>query len=157
MAEAVIVAQTVAVVAAIEAMTNLGQTFTIERNYADFELELTQLTALRIDVTPVRHTTSELETRGSILYETDIDICIRRKFGESDSDPDCRLSLEAVDDLVKFTEDLHARLVAETLNDENESRWQDAKLLWCPHKKHLRQRQFTGLIRVSYETTKELP
>ena len=158
MAESVIVSQAEAVLDAVKAMTGLVLTFDIERNYADFDIELPDLSALRLDVSPVRHVTAEMETRGHIGYETEIDVCIRRKFAEDDQDPDQRLSIEAIDRLVKFTENVHAQLVAAALADENDSLWSDAKLLWCPNKKHLRENsQFTGLIRLTYQTSKTIP
>lgn len=142
-----------AVKAAIEGH-EFGLPFTIERNYADWPEELQDITPLRVDVCAFRHASAEMETRGAIEYETETDVCIRRKFGLPDADPDQRISLEAIDLLVEFTEDIHEFLVAESLG---EARWRDARLLWCPNKKHLRGRQFTSLIRVSHLTSKAIP
>ena len=154
MANAVLVDAAEAVKTAIEGH-DFGLPFVIERNYADYDLELEDLTELRMDIVPVRHVTAELETREHLGYETDVDICIRRKFGETDAEPDLRLSKDAIDALCKLTEDVHELLTAEALN---ENRWTAAKILLCPNKKHLRvNRQFTSLIRVTYQTSKAIP
>lgn len=131
-----------------------GLPFTIERNYAEFSIELEDVTPLKIDVCAFRHASAEMETRGAIEYETETDICIRKKFPPSANDPDQRIAQEEIDRLVEFTEDIHEFLVAEALGD---ARWSDAKLLWCPNKKHLRGRQFTSLIRVTHLTSKAIP
>lgn len=155
MANAVLVDAAEAVKTAIEGH-NFGLPFSIERNYAEFDVELEALTDLRIDVCAVKHVSAGMETRGAIAYETETDICVRRKFGSTDSDPDQQISKEAIDLLVKFTEEIHEFLVAETLGTG--ARWSDAKLLMCPNKRHLRlNRQFTSLIRVTHLTSKDIP
>lgn len=155
MPSAVLVTVGEAVKAALEGH-NFGLPFYIERNYAEFDVELEDLTDLRVDVCAFRHVSAAMETRGAIEYETETDICIRRKFGTTDSDPDQRLTREAIDELVKFTEDVHEFLVAE--NAGTDARWSDAKILMCPNKRHLRtNRQFTSLIRVIHLTSVVIP
>lgn len=154
MADAVLVTTVEAVKAAIEGH-NFGRQFYIERNYAEFDVELENLTELRVDVCPVKHSSADMETRGAIAYVTETDICIRRKFDTTDADPDQRISRDAIDELVKFTEDVHEFLVAETMGTD--ARWSDATILLCPNKRHLRKRQFTSLIRVTHETSKAIP
>lgn len=144
--------------AAIESR-DFGLPFTIERNYADFDEELQDISPLKVDVVPFRHSAAEMESHKNLSYEIDTDICIRRLFGLPDADPDQRISKESIDRLVKFTEDIHEFLMARRLTQGElaQANWGEARLLWCPNKRHLRRRQFTGLIRVTHQISKAIP
>lgn len=138
-----------------------GQTFglaslTVERSWGEWDLELTKAEAPRLDIAPVRHTATELETRGHLRYEIDVDACLRQLFPKEARAADGRIKNDYVDPLAAAVEAAHEFLAAKLLGGD--SPWVSCEILWCPNKRHLRTMgQFTGLIRLTYETSVELP
>lgn len=164
MADAVSVATAKAVVERIQAAT-LSQQFTLERSYAEWDLELTKLDLLelresdklRIDV--VAHTTEQetaLQTRGGVRYKIPVDIAIRKKFGpDKQNDDTGRIEVEEVDALILLLQEVHLLFVKQRLGDTNLSVWDGenggTQILAAPIREHLRTlRQFTGLIRIVF-------
>lgn len=152
-----------AVVAAIEvARTSLSQQeFDLERNYADWSLDLVDASPLRVDVVPVStKQESILEARGRKLkYVCPIDIAIRKKFGQEHLNENTgRLPNAVVDELVLFTQEIHElftqlRFTGFTAGVVEE----DPKLLANPVLKHLREyKQFTSVVRLTFRVERAL-
>src|SRR5690349_16354600 len=86
----------------------LSQTFTLERSYADWALELKNATDLRVDVCLVT-TKQEVDagTRGGrLLYTVPIDVAVRQKFGAELQDDDTgRIPVATVDALMLLVQE----------------------------------------------------
>jgi len=166
MSDAISVGIAKAVTSLIDAAT-LSQDFTPERSYAEWELdlskqakdsgwELSDADKLHVDV--VAHTTqqdSELSGRGFLRYSVPVQIAIRKKFGQEAQDDDTgRIAIAKIDELIKLTEEIHVLLTEADLDDQYNSKWNDApKIIAAPVKAHLRQiSQFTGIIEGTFDS-----
>jgi hypothetical protein len=156
--DAVAVAVTKGVLSMLERST-LPQiySFTPERSYADWDLELKDFDKLRVDV--VCNSTAQvpgLEARGKVSLRVPVDIATRKRFSVGEQDDDTgRIDVAEVDRLMKLTEQLYVELIARR---GSESVWTDLKILAAPIHKHLRDlRQFTSVIRVTFKETWQLP
>lgn len=129
-----------------------------ERSYAEWDLALKTAGDPRGDVVPVFNSTVGLETRGSLQYELNIDILIRRRFSTEDVDEAGLLYKAEIDQLVGVLEAVH-ELFAKAEPTEG-TRWSpaDAERIQAWYvKKHLREwNQFTGVVRLPFEAIKEL-
>ena len=146
------------------AAAQLTPEFTVERNYADWDLDLTKLDGfelkdtekLRVDV--VTHTTEqsvELASRGEISFRIPIDIAVRRRFGvDKQNQTTGRIEVEEIDKLVLLVEEIYLLLVRSEIED---AEWQELNILACPVRQHLREwRQFTGIVRVVFEASRNV-
>lgn len=139
---------------------SLSQDFVCERSYADWELALDSSddSALRVDVCIVT-TKQEVEllTRGgSLAYTVPVDVAIRKRLGREYQDDDTgRIAVEEVDALMLFVQELHEFMVQKRLDGHEAAIWEDdPKIVVAPLVKHLRDnRQFTGIIRLSFRVT----
>lgn len=138
-----------------------GQPIAAVRSYADWELELSDAGTLNIDVVAVStEQKSELLARGAkAKYVIPIDIAVRYRFDPSQQDDDTgRIDLEQIDQLVLLVETLHEQFLPNRLTEFQAGVWIETKILVCPVLKHLRElRQFTGIVRVTFEAAKDLP
>jgi len=139
--------------AAVEA-GNFAQTFEPQRNYGDWELELKQAGCLQVEVVPVS-TEQKIEPAArnrQLEFNVPIDVVIRQKFGQDNQDDDTgRLTLEAVDELVKLTQDLHTHFTQRRLTDLEWASYESPQLLVCPLKRHLKEcHQFTSVLRLPF-------
>ncbi len=115
---------------------------------------------LHVDVVPVIHSTSELETRGSIYYEIEVDIGIRKRFDTADQDGTTgRILIAKIDELALLVEQVFEHLCElELPTFTADHAWIETKIRQTFVRKHLREnRQFTGLLRTKYRVAKNLP
>lgn len=164
-------AQAVAVAKAVEATiaeANLSKGFNLERGYAEWSLDLSNLSDiaweepedLRIDV--VSHMTEqrhELSSRTTMQFLLPIDIAVRQKLGANEQRAATgRVHVEEVDALVKLTEELHLMFAPQRLTDFPCGVWQETSLQTCPNKELLRtHRMFLGIVRVTFRVDVKLP
>jgi hypothetical protein len=159
MSDAVIVAAAKAVHDAIQAKTNWGIEFDLERSYFDWELELKDATPLRVDVIPLKHETSDKASRGRLRYVVSINIAVRKRFSEAEQTEGGRIEKEQVDTLVKFVEDIHEFFASnERPSDTDDMAWNESKIENAYSAKELREwHQFIGLVRINLTVMKANP
>jgi hypothetical protein len=146
-----------AVVTALKA-AEFGMEIPWERSYGDWDLELKEIGCVRGDVVPVFDAQVELETRGSVRYELNIDIALRKRFS-SQTDIDCgRINRDEIDKLLYVVQRMQQQFVATRPSDDSvwsPSRTQQVQAWYV--KAHLREwNQFTGVVRLPYESSLEL-
>jgi hypothetical protein len=131
-----------------------------ERSYAEWDLELksAETEKVRGDVVPLFSSGTELETRGSVLYELTLDIAIRRRFAASDVDEAGRLYKAEIDQLVGVLEAVHLHFVkSEPVSGVDWSPASDRRIQAWYVKKHLREwSQFTGIVRLPFDASQDL-
>lgn len=145
-------------------VTDLGITddWTAKRSYGQFKDVLEQAGPLLVDVVPVTHPATKMATRGSIVYLTTLDVGVRKKFGPSQTDQDnggiCKVA--EVDRLVEFVQRVFSFFVKEAnwnLPDDDGSSWVSGTIRMPYSRKHLEDyRQFTGIVRLQYQTERTL-
>lgn len=144
-----------AVVAEINAAT-LTLDVEAARSY-DTDALLEDLDTLRVDVVPVR-LAGEMQDRGSLGREAVVDVAVRKRFGTTDTAENGLVNKSAVDELVDLVEEIDELLAGATrLSTYTGAIWQVSEIRapWMPD--HLRQnRQFTGILRVTYSTTTDV-
>lgn len=120
---------------------NFSRPFTATRSYKDWEAE--RVTALTVDVLPVGLMHTEMETRGSLLYQPAVDVVIRQTVPIING----RVDADEVDALVSLVEEINEYIMGR-------DNWQSVVMNAVNHQ-HLREwQQFTGLIRVTYQVSK---
>jgi hypothetical protein len=131
----------------------LSQSFTAVRSYPDFDLELKDLTALRVDVVPVGASSGDAATRGTIQFGQAIDIGIRRKLGSSGRDASTgRINNATIDPYVQLVEEIAAYLAMDRLPAAPDAAWVSTQIRQVYSPQHLREwGQFTSVIRVTYD------
>jgi len=167
MPEAVSVTVAKFVTSQITAATLSQADRTIDRSYADWDLEfkntdsmaLSEADKLRIDI--ASHTTeqaAELSTRGTLKFTAPIDIAVRRKFGSDTLDSATgRIPVAEIDALVLLTQELHVLLTKLRTSDALAAVWETTQLLSNPITEHLRElRQFTSIIRIGFRADVDL-
>lgn len=160
MPEAVSVSVAKGVLAMLAAAT-LSKTISPERSYADWEmlLELAEEDGLRVDVVAVTtEQKTDLSSRGSSQFLIPIDIAVRRKFGVDRQDDDTgRIEIAEIDALCLLVQEIHELFTPLRLVDFTAGVWQENRILVCPIKEHLRlNRQFTGIVRVTFRVDKDV-
>ena len=140
-----------------------SQPVTWERTYADWDLPLEKISDLRGDVVPVQDPKCELETRGSLVYSPAIDLVLRRKFAGEHLEQvpgveEHRLKKADIDPLVALVEEVNEWLATRELPTYADAVWQAPTIVAAVVHKHLRlYQQFTGVIRIGYSVSKDLP
>lgn len=141
----------------IDAAT-LSQNFTPERNYADWERELTDLGTLAVDVCLV--TTKQeanAETRGRLITYTElIDVVVRKKLTRDSTTG--KIPNTQIDPLVLLVEEINELFILKRLTGYPSGVQQgESKIVQSPIPRDLRElTQFTGIIRIPFEATKQL-
>jgi len=158
MAEAVSVAIAKAIESVI-AETKLSQTgFVLERNYADWVLDLAKMDSaelaatekLRVNVTTYTETQEiDLLSRKAVQIRAAVDIAVRRRFGPVYQEESTgRIIISEVDALMLFVQELHLLLVK--MQAPN-ALFESTTIIEAPVRDHLREmRQFTGVIRTTF-------
>lgn len=139
----------------ILAANKFGHSFDPERSYADWDMDLTEETGTLVDVVGIV-VSSEWITRNQLRYRVAVDIAVRRKFGLAEGS-NGRLDVAEIDKLCALVQDVHeyfcnpdnARLTA-----YEPATWDSTEIRTVPDKEALRRRQFTGVIRVTYDVKK---
>lgn len=133
------------------------RTFTPERSYADWSLELTD-DDLHVDVVSLTPTATELEDRGRLVYTVPVDIGVRKRFTASEQESDSgRLAVFEIDGLVELVEQLHERFTGERMDDFDAAVWRETRIIANPSREMLMQhRQFVGIVRLTFEAEKAL-
>lgn len=128
-----------------------------KRSYADWDDELKDIGAIKVDVVPVAYDESSLNTHKSIGYVTSVDIGIRKRFGTGNQQSTGELVLSDVDALVLLVENVSEFFTPRRLTAYEYASWRETRIRAIYVREHLRQcRQFTGVIRVSFDSTKDL-
>lgn len=134
-----------------------------ERSYADWDEKLEDLDDLRVDVVPVGVRLTQLDARGELIYQCEIDVGVRKRFSADDHDDATgRIERSEIDDLVLLVEQMHEYFVdadnnGRRLTNYAAAVWQECSIRASYVREHLRElQQFTGIIRVTYEATKAL-
>ena len=137
---------------------SLSQTFTLERSYADWDLELQPTDGLRVDVATVstkqeaNHDTRE----PSLHYIVQVDVAIRRKFGPEHYSGTGRVPNAQIDPLILLVQEIHALFVQHRFSgNDGAIAWEKSpQLMALPVIKHLRElKQFTAIIRLTFRAT----
>ncbi len=151
MPTAVAVAVAEAVKDVIDAAT-LSQSFTPERNWADWEYELTELGTLRVDVVAVttKQEVSPVNRSGTLGYTVPVDVGIRKKLTRDSTTG--KITNADVDALMLLVQEIHALFTQQRLSGYLGGIWKDdPKILAAPIPKHLREfTQFTAIIRLIF-------
>lgn len=140
-------------------------TFTLEfvpaLNY-DAQLELEDADTLHVDIVPVKHEPAR-EDRGAITWTHSIDIGIRLRFGTEHQDTTTgKIKTEHVNSLLYLEQEIIAWLFSQTRLTVDPgspppvmAEAPVVRVAWVP--KHMHEwNQFTGIIRVAYDTETEI-
>lgn len=150
--------------AAIEAALNTGsqagsfvQRFIAEWSFGDFDVELEDLDALRVDVIPAgfRDDTA-LEDRSSLAYYVQTDIGIRKRFSTEQVDSG-RIPRATIAPLAQLVEEIAEYTMPAELSGYTSAQFESIEILQPYIRAHLRQfRQFTGVVRVVHYVEKSV-
>jgi hypothetical protein len=127
------------------------------RSYADWALPLEDAAPsgrILLDVVPVAGPEIETATRASLWMFPEVDVVVRYRFGPQERDTSGRLTLERVDALVEFVEDLAAFFAIDRFEGGGQSfTWESTTLRAAYIPALLREHsQFTGVIRLRFRT-----
>jgi hypothetical protein len=144
------------------ASSRLDLEYVAQRTYPPKDLNLGELTGLRVDVIPVAHAESKTIDRSRrTQYLCEVDIGIRKKFRKEERDSTSgEIHLDEVDRLVEFVEQIHDFLTdpdgqRRLPGAQLDATWEDTKIRATYVQRHLREwQQFTGIVRVSYRAFK---
>ena len=160
MTDAVLIEIAKAVAAELQSGSDAGsfaRTFDAERSYADFAMELTELDMLKVDVVPVTYRVIQ-ESQGSMNYECDVDVGIRKRFSDSENGNDGRVLLDEVDQLVLLYQQVERYFEPTSssngrrLSTVTDAAWQKTELraVYVPVD-FFTARQYTGIVRFTFE------
>lgn len=130
-----------------------------EFSYAEWDLALDsdEASDLLIDVVPSGHSRTELDAVGSLKYVTDIDVAVRKKFGNADRAESGRVDIEEINRLVWLVEMIHEYFLKDRPEDYPNAVWTGASIRVACDRKMLREnRQFLGIVRLTFETSKAI-
>lgn len=132
--------------------------FTPVKSWADWDDALTDENVLHVDIVPVGHPTTELDSRTQIRRETEVDIGVRKRFGPDVQDATGRVVFGEVADLVLLVEQIEEHLCTQRLaSNEPDIAWESSDVRASFIRKHLREnRQFTGIVRVTFDSNKTI-
>ena len=172
MANAIPIQIAQAVTDAINAAATAGTftigAFTAKRSYADWDETYSDLDGMQVDVVYTshqqtsRHSHIELETESTLVYRPPIDIAIRKRFEPEHRDPATNRLLNApVDELVTLLEEIHELFVSRRIADvfpetDLDAAWDETQVMSWVNQKMLRTGLFEGVIRVTFETNKDI-
>lgn len=143
-------------VAAVIAGAALSIAITPEVNYADWEYDLKDMTALRCDVWAVStKQKADAATRGRLLtYSIPVDIAVRKKLPRGS---DGKHQRDIIRPLNYLIQEIHELFILKRVSGYEEGYQQgDPIILQSPIPGHLRTlTQFTGLIRIPFEVEKQ--
>ena len=146
-----------------DADTFAGPTWRAERSYADWDLELATTDGVRVDVVLVGNgVVIEQQTQTGVAYFVPIDIAVRKKLrAEDDYDgggPSI-LSTTVLDELVDLVEHIaeYFATPSRRLTTYTNAVFDAVTIITANDKTTLREmRQFTGVVRVTLRSDKEL-
>jgi hypothetical protein len=116
--------------------------------------EVAESAGLRVDVVPVTRLKAELVTRGTVRYEPQTDLVIRKKFPAADleqvpGDEDARVIAAKVEELLALLFSVYEFLVTRRLSGDKA--WLREEILTAYMSQHLRKHhQYTGVIRLTH-------
>lgn len=116
--------------------------------------ELAESAGLRCDVVPVTRLKAELLTRGTVRFEPQTDVVIRKKFPAEDleevaGEEEARVQPAKVEELLALLFDVYTFLVARRLGGDKA--WLREEILTAYMSQHLRKHhQYTGVIRLTH-------
>lgn len=149
---------TEAVKVAIEAAT-LSQTFTVERSYADWDLELATNNDLRVDVVAVstKQVATIIARAPVISCIVPVDVAVRKRFGTEAQNEDGRIPNSLIDPLVYLVQELHELFALAKLAGDIGKWAEDPRILVNPNPRDLRQnKQFTAILRLTFKSERNL-
>lgn len=134
--------------------------FDAERSYADWAMELKDLDTLHVDVVPSPSIDGEIEDRRHAKLTVGFDVGIRKRFGTDDQDGDTgRIERESIDELVNLVQEIWLWLIMQNyrVTDAGTAVWKESRIVSGFSRRDLRKnRQFSGIIRTSYEVERSL-
>jgi hypothetical protein len=135
-------------------------TFRAERSYADFDEQLHELGAVRVDVVPVTDPITYLQSRDGINWDLSIDVGVRKRFDQDEIDQASgKIILSAIDQLTSLLESLATLLVAQRIDSllPAGTWWRSTDIRQLYTRDHLRQwSQFTGFVRITITTESQI-
>jgi hypothetical protein len=133
--------------------------FKAERSYADWDLKLEDAGELHVDVVPTGIPSAVLNSRGNAGYDVTINIGLRKRFGQEESEQHTgRIDLAELDRMVQLLEQIHELLCGQDKRVlASDVAWQASTITDAYVAEHLRQnRQYTGLILATYRVKRAL-
>lgn len=134
----------------------LSQQFTLERSYADWDLELHQVEQLRVDVVGLTtgYKLDAIDRSQELVYTVPLDVAIRKRWGGDEQGDDTgRIPNERIDELMYFTQELASLFTQSRLSEYLQGVWkEEPKILAAPIRKHLARRQFTSIVRLNFQS-----
>lgn len=148
MSDAIVVAVAKEVTGIIAGST-FSQSFTTERSYLDWALDVAD-EALRVDIATVSiGQKAELDAREVVKLSVQCDICVRKKLDTDEGTG--RIDIEQVDGLMLLVQEIYMAMLKLQLQSFNSATWELTDILVCPDYKHIREwRQFTGIVRTTF-------
>lgn len=135
---------------------DFGLPVSAKRSYADFAEVLEDLDELHVDVVPAQHDEADLNSRDSVGYRVGLDIGIRKRFATAETDSlTGRIAIEHIDRLILLVESVHQFLCHEDQRQLTDSAtWYETTIRSTYYPPDLKEhRQFTSIIRVTYDAT----
>ncbi len=133
------------------------------RSYADWTRpiesdELSEDGPVLVDVVAVTTDQSaEPLTDTSLALGVSVDIAVRRKFGtESLDDETGAVEIEKVDALVELVEQIYTLFALDALSTLADVTWKETKIMVNPLIRLLKMKQFTGVVRISFQASKSV-
>ncbi len=138
-------------------------TFSAERSYVDWSEKLVDLNVTHVDVVPWKTSDDLQDDRSEVVYQCEVDILIRRRFGIEEQGSDGRVHIHQMDAMV----DLHQAIrefwmpshadadqTGRRLTAVPNASWVSTRNMADYVRGHFKTRQYTGWIRVTFEITR---
>lgn len=148
--------------AADDDLFSIGK-FTSQRSYADWDMELSDLEDMAVDVvfvTAPRDDDIKLNAAGELAYRVSVDVVVRKRFKQEDRRTNSsRLKNEAVDPLVLLLQEIYEHLASKrntgALPTMTSAKWLEPDIKSWLGNWRLRQAVFEGDIRCHFDVSKE--
>lgn len=132
--------------------------FTSEWSYADWELPLEEVSALRLDVVPWPELPVDLDDRNSLSNEVSLDLVLRQRFGGQalDQEKEGRVKRDLVTARVAQLLDLNRYFTKDRFATFDSAVWTGTRIKTLYLPSHLRtKQQYTGIVRLTFESNEE--
>lgn len=132
-----------------------SESFTAERSYADWDLDLEDFT-LHVDVVLAAAAVEiELSDReGSLDYVVPIQVVIRKRFGVDDR-TNGKLNVTEIDSLVQLFDDIFDFFTVDRFSGYPAIIWKETRVITASERRSLRENsQYTGVIELRFDAHK---
>jgi len=131
---------------------DFGMEFEARRSNDDFNYELDGPPQLFVDVVHHPNWEAKLFTRARLEHVFKVDIIPRKKLSQSHNEPSTgRIAIEEIDRLVQLSADIVDRYQTVRFDGYKDAVWQATEPLAIPIHKHIKMRQFTAVIRLTFK------